>query len=351
MKKYFVLSTSDHIGYITSQFIQGAKLYGAEVTTNLSRPDCDGRFMKADIQSLGLRFREQPSDDEEIIIDETRMLSSFEDLGEGFLNTLCSRSDSERIRLIYGNDDANFITFPSGISCYVPHQIRGFRKALSVHPIPWGVTLECIEEGLKGTNTTRLLGTIIQNFNSTNNQSVRESLLAALQGYNFRSLKLDERHLQGHEYAEQLRSRQFSMAFGGLFFWPRSDYEYMRTCMSENSLKLDVFPQRDRKVGVLRWDSFRFWETMAFGCVPIQLDFDIYGFLFPETPIGWQHYVPIDLMRIGDTFDRLESMVFNDSAKIEEMSFHGRSWCLENAHPIKTFMHITGISQVRVEAL
>lgn len=344
MKKYFVFSTSDHVGYITSQFIQGARLFGAEVTTNLSRPDCDGRFMKADIQSLGLNSREQPSDDEEIIIDETRMLSSFDDLGEGFLNSLCSRSDSERIRLIYSNDDANFISFPSEISCYVPHQIKGFRKGASVCPIPWGITLECIEESRKGLNTKRLPGTVIQNFNSTNNQSVRESLLAALQSYTFKSLRLDERHLQGGDYAEQLRSSQLSMAFGGLFFWPRSDYDYMKKLMSERSLRLDVFAERERRVGVLRWDSFRFWETMAFGCIPIQLDFDIYGFLLPETPIGWQHYVPIDLMRIGDTFDTLDSMVADDFEKIEEMSFHGRSWCIENAHPVKTYLNISGLS-------
>jgi hypothetical protein len=76
---------------------------------------------------------------------------------------------------------------------------------------------------------------------------------------------------------------------------------------------------------ILRWDSWRFWESMALGCGTITLDMDKYGFELPVKPENWKHYIGIDLENISRDVERLST-----PGLLEEIGRAGREWVLEN---------------------
>ena len=55
----------------------------------------------------------------------------------------------------------------------------------------------------------------------------------------------------------------------------------------------------------LQWDSFRFWECLAFACCPIHLDLDKYGVDLPIIPKNWEHYIGLDLDYLERDLERL----------------------------------------------
>lgn len=332
----FVFTTTETIGYITSQFIQGAVLSGVSVHTNSESLQCDGRFCGANLKKLSVGHRDQPLPSELVIVDENRPLSSLPDMGEGFLENLLRLSASTKLALIYGQDDVNFMPLPKQLLKFLPHQCRGFSKNPEAVPVPWGFTLEGFEASKLRLGRDRNPRKIIQNFNPTRSQSVREAVVAALQVTNIGGATLDSRHLHGEEYANQLADAQFCLAVGGAFHWPNSDFHFMRDRMDARSLSLDVFPDRSKTVGIVRWDSFRFWESMAFGCLPIQLDLDKHGFVLPHVPQGWLHYIPFDLGSIQDTVDKLNELARSPDL-LRYMSDCAANWALEHAHPVSLY--------------
>jgi hypothetical protein len=80
------------------------------------------------------------------------------------------------------------------------------------------------------------------------------------------------------------------------------------------------------------WDSWRFWESLAAGCVTFHVDFDKYGVKLPVMPENWRHYVGIDLDNMQDTVDRIA----DDPGILEKISAEGRQWAIENYSPVPT---------------
>lgn len=80
------------------------------------------------------------------------------------------------------------------------------------------------------------------------------------------------------------------------------------------------------------WDSWRFWESLAAGCVTFHVDFDKYGIQLPVMPQNWRHYIGIDLENIQDTVDRIAK----NPGILEQISTEGRRWAIENYGPVPT---------------
>jgi hypothetical protein len=89
------------------------------------------------------------------------------------------------------------------------------------------------------------------------------------------------------------------------------------------------------------WDSWRFWESLAAGCVTFHVDFDKYGIKLPAMPQNWEHYIGIDLENIQDTIVRIA----DDPGILEKISQSGREWAIKNYTPVPTalrFLEILG---------
>jgi len=96
------------------------------------------------------------------------------------------------------------------------------------------------------------------------------------------------------------------------------------------------------------WDSWRFWESLAAGCVTFHVDFDKYGVKLPVMPENWRHYIGIDLDNMQDTVDRIA----DDPGILEKISIEGRHWAIDHYGPVPTalrFLEMLGSHTPQME--
>jgi hypothetical protein len=128
-------------------------------------------------------------------------------------------------------------------------------------------------------------------------------------------------------YFERMKSCSVSSAFCGDEI-PAAPWNPSGYCVGGGKARLrrrffDAVQALDsRPLRVISGDSFRFWESLACGTVPMQVDFEHYGLKMPVQPIAYEHYLPV-------RFDALESSVLNIRKRIAKMSAigsSGQSW-------------------------
>jgi len=94
---------------------------------------------------------------------------------------------------------------------------------------------------------------------------------------------------------------------------------------------------------VIQWDSWRFWETLALGSVPMHVDLAKYGVELPVMPVNWKHYIGVDLNNINQTVER----VIEEKNLIYQIAKEGNEWCMINYSPeasAKRFLKTIGLS-------
>jgi hypothetical protein len=98
---------------------------------------------------------------------------------------------------------------------------------------------------------------------------------------------------------------------------------------------------------IVQWDSWRFWESLAAGCVTFHLDFEKYGIDLPVMPENWRHYIGIDLDNVQATIDRITA----NPEILEYIAQEGRSWAIKNYSPVPTalrFLEIVSQKQTNI---
>ena len=101
--------------------------------------------------------------------------------------------------------------------------------------------------------------------------------------------------------------------------------------------KLDPRPARS-----VQWDSFRFWEALAAGCVAFNIDLERYGVVLPVMPENWKHYIGINLENVDADIERLKA----EPDCLERIAAAGREWAMENYAPRKAatrMLHAVGL--------
>ena len=88
--------------------------------------------------------------------------------------------------------------------------------------------------------------------------------------------------------------------------------------------KLDPRPSRS-----VQWDSFRFWEALAAGCVAFNIDLERYGVVLPVMPENWKHYIGINLENV----DRDIRRISDSPSLLEDVAVNGQKWALEHYSP------------------
>ena len=148
-------------------------------------------------------------------------------------------------------------------------------------------------------------------------------------------------------YYQRLQQSAACACFGGYFLGPQlSDRHgrisyYIARIISELGLKTNR---------IYQWDSWRFWESMAAGCVTFHIDLNKYGCVLPVMPENWRHYIGIDLDNISESIDRIA----DQPELLERISSVGRTWAIENYGPLPTakrFLEIAGVKASDLERL
>jgi hypothetical protein len=127
-------------------------------------------------------------------------------------------------------------------------------------------------------------------------------------------------------YYQRLQQATASACFGGFFTtpYPRSQAAFLSRNLRRIVTKLNRKTDR-----ILQWDSWRFWESLAAGCVTIHVDFEKYGCALPVMPTNWQHYIGIDLDHMEQSIGRLR----DEPDLLAKISQQGRQWALANYSP------------------
>jgi hypothetical protein len=140
-------------------------------------------------------------------------------------------------------------------------------------------------------------------------------------------------HRHSRDYYERLKSAQAVVAFCGEFIPPAPFYpRYLtggrrarctRSCYDALAL-LDPRPPR-----LIQWDSWRFWEGMAAGCLVFCFDLPHYGVELPVMPKAFVHYVSVQVDDPAAALNRLA----REPGLDERIAAQGRTWALEHYSP------------------
>lgn len=328
------------IGYLASQIIQGATHRGYDVCTNLKPPwNVDGRHFRAKFEASNIQHRPQPSQEDFLVIDEFR---SVDPMTDSLYNNLQEISKTKRVIVLHYSDTINIVRFPDdNLQCFFTHQTHRLRLNPSSRPLGFGCTFEAFAAERSQPQLPRAPGSIILNFTPSVNQGVRISTILGLESFARRNsvIHFDKRRLFGEAYSQQLATSQFILAVGGDFFQPLGANDWIRETQSESPILRNFIDFPDDQGTIFRWDSFRFWESMALGCIPIQLDFDFYGLLLPIQPEPWLHYVPLKLHAQDETFERIAEIA-QDKELMKRMSLAAKDFCFEFYSPECTFNYV-----------
>ncbi|MBX3749533.1 MAG: hypothetical protein KF897_05555 [Opitutaceae bacterium] len=144
----------------------------------------------------------------------------------------------------------------------------------------------------------------------------------------------NHRHCQA--YYERLKSTQACACFCGDLIPPlpwRDPGQYLvggrkarvKFALFQALARLDPRPER-----IVQWDSWRFWEALAAGCLAFNLDLELYGASLPVMPAKDVHYLGVDLRHPA----RVRERWADDPAGLERIAAAGRAWALANYSPV-----------------
>ncbi|MBD2295336.1 hypothetical protein H6G06_18125 [Anabaena sphaerica FACHB-251] len=171
---------------------------------------------------------------------------------------------------------------------------------------------------------------ILRNFKPSFRQSVRDSLDLLLVPKLEKNIPIDRNtnynssYKNNNDFLKKLLASRFCLAYCG-------DYA-SNVALNPDLLKFVENSEitYSKNVIILRWDSWRLWESWVMGCIPITLDFKKYGFQLPVMPENWQHYIGLDLGKLEEDVDKLLSL---SESQLDEISLNGRKWVIENYSP------------------
>jgi hypothetical protein len=159
---------------------------------------------------------------------------------------------------------------------------------------------------------------------NVNHQSLREQHYWMLTG---------RRHYQS--YYERLGNTKICAVFGGFL---QTKFSERPTLPHKLIRKFDShvsFLKYDR---LLQFDSWRFWESLASGCLTVHADLYKYEVVLPEMPINGIHYFGVDFSNLNFSKNN-----FMQTDLHESIASNGRNWVLKNYSPKAVAMRLLGI--------
>jgi hypothetical protein len=240
-----------------------------------------------------------------------------------------------RLAYLTNSDVSVFCKIPEPYPLFSVHETTFAANGERRYPLAFGPTQDLI----RLTETRTLFGrrktVALRNFRATLGQGVRALLdmtyVPLLRG----RMPVNDTVVPPTDYIAALTSSQVCLAYGGDFFSPIQTNPWFAE-REPQTLARHSFDRIDATAMVLRWDSWRFWESLVAGCVTVHVDFQKYGLRLPVMPEPWVHYAPIDL---GDVTGSVEALMDRQS-QWADIAEAGRAWAIEHYAPKATALRV-----------
>ncbi len=232
-----------------------------------------------------------------------------------------------KIILSRADQCAGIIT-PETVPAFMCHENR-FRTICG-RRLPWafGLSDAIMTATAAGLPFEQRTPTLIRNFRPSLNQHVRNMLDLSLVGHLEKHFTIDRKISPDHH--DRLMRSTGCLAYGGAFDENLSLNDHLVT--NDTLRTFYAYITFHQPVTIVRWDSWRWWESLAAGCLTFHLDFEKYGFVLPVMPVAWKHYIPIDLADPKATVERL----MDERPRWPEIAAQGRFWARTHYSPEAT---------------
>lgn len=150
-------------------------------------------------------------------------------------------------------------------------------------PLAFGLSKGLIAATQTQPEFTARRRAVLRNFRATLSQSLRALLDLTYVPALARAMPVDQEIVAPSAYLASLLNTPACLAYGGDLYSPISGNPWF----AKNDPVLAAahsFKALKAPAVVMRWDSFRLWESLAAGCLTVHLDFDKYGFALPVKP-------------------------------------------------------------------
>ena len=247
-------------------------------------------------------------------------------------------------------DNVDSIYYMGNLVVFRAQSNRYLQNMYRHEPIGFGVTALLEQQATAMGNSQSRRPVLLRNFRVSGNQSVRHaldlSLLPLLEKHFVIDRMVEPRGTPVAQYYQRLSGSSACLTYGGVF--------HTKDELLEENIKRGVPADRirpildiyfKREAIIFRWDSWRFWESLAMGCLAIHLDFEKYGFELPVMPRNWVHYAGIDLDNLEQSVAKLQE----NWNLLPDIADEGRKWALEHYAPLPTakrFLEKMGVQGV-----
>ncbi len=240
-----------------------------------------------------------------------------------------------RLAYLNQNDIAIFSRLPDEHLMFVAHENRFASKGGRRIPIAFGMSDSLVAATAQRKPPSQRTPRALRNFRASMNQSLRAALDLSYVALLERHLPIDRSIYDAQPYLDALMDAPVCLAYGGDFYAPLMENPWFAK-HEPKMAELHKFERLDRAGLVIRWDSWRLWESFTAGCVTVHLDFEKYGFALPVLPTPWVHYAPIDLDNIAGSVTQL----LDRRGEWDQIAERGRAWAIEHYSPKPTAMRV-----------
>jgi hypothetical protein len=323
IKSVFFYGPADRLSHASLCLMRGLASFGIKVTANISNFSPDRRGLAYNIFNINdeIETAEWYTDEDFCVID----------MGYGVNGKAEELARLPRPCIVDMDDSCNYRYHDCPV-VFAAHQNR-FCKFKGVRPLVFGPSHDYIALS-NMVNLTNKKTKFLRNFTPTLMQSVRDSLSLVFEEKLEQLFEIDRTLTHNHiDLSNQLAVTSCVLAYGGAFVPNLISNEQNQGSLPPWVDKMSCAAPSPPATVVLRWDSWRFWEAAIFGCVPIHLDFEKYGFELPVMPQPWVHYIPIDLTTVNLLPERIESLLREKPDALVEMGMNARNWALTHYNP------------------
>ncbi|MEQ8508366.1 MAG: hypothetical protein RIB43_05140 [Rhodospirillaceae bacterium] len=238
------------------------------------------------------------------------------------------------VAYITTSDISIFSEVPDPHIVFVAHDSTAAVKPGRRIPIAFGLPQHLCDTSKDSLTPNKRDQVALDSFRPTLHQGVRALLDLAFTPALAQNIPVTKLNVPPTRYIKALENSALCLAYGGEFYSPIMGNHWFKNHQPALFAQ-HTFDHVDT-AAVLRWDSWRFWEALACGCIPIHLDFEKYKFNLPVIPEAWTHYIPIDLSDLSESADA----IWKRRAQWPDIAAAGRAWAIEHYAPAPTARRI-----------